>query len=29
MLDQAAKAFFHLLAASGLLKTIASRYGMQ
>jgi len=29
MLDQAAKAFFHLLAASGLVKTIASRYGMQ
>ncbi len=29
MLDQAAKAFFHVLAASSLLKTLASRYGMQ
>jgi proline dehydrogenase len=29
MLDQAAKVFFHVLAASGFLKTIASRYGMR
>ena len=29
MLDQTAKAFFHVLAASRLLKILASRYGMQ
>ena len=29
MLDQAAKALFHILAASSLVKTLASRYGMQ
>ena len=29
MLNQAAKAFFHILAASSLLKRVASRYGMQ
>lgn len=29
MLDYASKAFFHLLAQSGTLKTIASRYGMR
>jgi proline dehydrogenase len=29
MLDQAAKAFFHILAASSLLQNLASRYGMQ
>jgi proline dehydrogenase len=29
MLDQAAKAFFHVLAASTFLQTLASRYGMQ
>ena len=29
MLDNASKAFFHLLARSGTLKTIASRYGMR
>ena len=29
MLDSAAKAFFHLLAKSGLLKKLASRYGMR
>jgi proline dehydrogenase len=29
MLDSASKAFFHLLAQSGLLKKLASRYGMR
>src|SRR5215510_10549042 len=29
MLDNASKAFFHLLAGSGTLKKIASRYGMK
>ena len=29
MLDQVAKALFHLLAASGFLKQLASRYGMR
>jgi proline dehydrogenase len=29
MLDNASKAFFHLLAHSGILKTLASRYGMR
>lgn len=29
MLDNASKAFFHLLAKSGTLKTVASRYGMR
>jgi proline dehydrogenase len=29
MLDNASKAFFHLLARSGTLKTLASRYGMR
>jgi proline dehydrogenase len=29
MLDNASKAFFHLLAQSGLLKRLASRYGMR
>lgn len=29
MLDNASKAFFHLLAHSGLLKNLASRYGMR
>src|SRR6478752_3758194 len=29
MLDNASKAFFHLLARSGTLKKIASRYGMR
>jgi len=29
MLDQASKAFFHLLARSGTLKRVASRYGMR
>jgi proline dehydrogenase len=29
MLDNASKAFFHLLAKSGPLKTLASRYGMR
>ena len=29
MLDSASKAFFHTLAQSGLLKTLASRYGMR
>jgi AraC-like DNA-binding protein len=29
MLDNASKAFFHLLARSGTLKNIASRYGMR
>src|SRR5437899_10217725 len=29
MLDRASKAFFHLLAQSGVLKKLASRYGMQ
>ena len=29
MLDNASKAFFHLLARSGTLKKIASRYGMK
>lgn len=29
MLDNASKAFFHLLAKSGALKTLASRYGMR
>jgi len=29
MLDNASKAFFHLLARSGILKTLASRYGMR
>ena len=29
MLDSAAKAFFHLLARSGVLKNLASRYGMR
>jgi proline dehydrogenase len=29
MLDNASKAFFHLLARSGILRTLASRYGMR
>jgi proline dehydrogenase len=29
MLDNASKAFFHLLAQSGILKNLASRYGMR
>ena len=29
MLDRASKTFFHLLARSGTLKTLASRYGMR
>jgi proline dehydrogenase len=29
MLDNASKTFFHLLARSGVLKTLASRYGMR
>jgi proline dehydrogenase len=29
MLDNASKAFFHILARSGVLKTLASRYGMR
>jgi proline dehydrogenase len=29
MLDNASKAFFHLLARSGILQTLASRYGMR
>ena len=29
MLDRAAKTFFHLLAQSGTLKTLAARYGMR
>ena len=29
MLDNASKAFFHLLARSGTLQKIASRYGMR
>jgi proline dehydrogenase len=29
MLESASKAFFHLLAQSGVLKTLASRYGMR
>ena len=29
MLDSASKAFFHLIAHSGVLKTLASRYGMR
>jgi hypothetical protein len=29
MLDRAAKTFFQLLAGSGTLKTLASRYGMR
>ena len=29
MLDSASKAFFHILAKSGLLKKLASQYGMR